>query len=221
MNSTKHLVSYRVCCVIIKTSVLFTCYVAVRSCLDNLSLRRQTHCRHTVVCYCRAGKLNQRYIIIQTPRVPVRMLYYSFSRNALFCSFSLASVVVSKTNEIRRATPIDKSRINSILNGYYGQSYTEFIKMAENLGMRTRARHFRTDRIFLPFKEEPGISFSQRETEDIVSLLIMLSTLPPTDAMLFCLPRLHIEITHPRPLRFRTFSYLLVRFRIHELSSLP
>ena len=185
MNSTKHLVSYRVCCVIIKTSVLFTCYVAVRSCLDNLSLRRQTHCRHTAVYYCRAGKLNQRYIIIQTPRVPVRMLYYSFPQNALFCSFVLASVVVSKTNEVRRATPIDENRINSKLNGYYGQSYTKFIKMAENLGMSTRARHFRTDRILLPFKEDPGISFSQRETENIESLLITLSTLQSRDAMLF------------------------------------
>ena len=45
----------------------------------------------------------------------------------------------------------------------------------ENLGLSTRARHFKTDKIFvhgfLPSKE-PGISFSQRE--DIVSLLITL-----------------------------------------------
>ena len=58
----------------------------------------------------------------------------------------------------------------------------------ENLGLSMRARHFRTGRIFvhrfLPSKGEPGISFSQRETEEIVSLLIMLSTLPPTSAML-------------------------------------
>ena len=63
---------------------------------------------------------------------------------------------------------------------------------------------------FLPSKEEPGISFSQRETEDIVSLLITLSTLPPTDdAMLFsiliCLDSM-LPITHPRPLpRVRHF----------------
>ena len=85
--------------------------------------------------------------------------------------------------------------------------HTEFIKMVgctKNLGLSTRARHFKTDKIFvhgfLPSKE-PGISFSQRE--DIVLLLIMLSTLPPTDTMLFsiliCLGSM-LPITHPRPL---------------------
>ena len=63
-------------------------------------------------------------------------------------------------------------------------------------GGHARARHFRTDRIFvhgfLPSKREPGIFFSQRETEDIVSLLITCSTLPPFDSVL--------PITPSRPL---------------------
>ena len=84
---------------------------------------------------------------------------------------------------------------------------TCYIHRIHKNGGCARARHFRTDRIFvhgfLPFKEEPGISFSQRETEDIVSLLITLSTLPPTDAMLFSIPKCFdsmLPITHPWPL---------------------
>ena len=76
---------------------------------------------------------------------------------------------------------------------------------------RTRARHFRTDRIFvhgfLPFKEEPGISFSQRKTEDIVCLLITLSTI--LFSILKCLDSM-LPITHSRPLlRVRHFYGVL------------
>ena len=77
----------------------------------------------------------------------------------------------------------------------------------ENRVLSPGARHFRTDRIYLftdffrPKKNQE--SFSQRETEDIVWLLITLSTPTPTDAMLFsipiCLDSL-LPITHPIPL---------------------
>ena len=63
------------------------------------------------------------------------------------------------------------------LNSMKNLSYSPIHRIHKN-GGHARARHLRTDRIFvrgfLPSKEEAGISFSQRETEDIVSLLIML-----------------------------------------------
>ena len=84
-------------------------------------------------------------------------------------------------------------------------------------GGRTRVRHLRTDRIFvngfLPSKEEPGISFSQRKTEDMVSLHAIHAT-----TMLFSILKSlnsMLPIIHPRPIpsvrHFYKFSVLKLR----------
>ena len=98
---------------------------------------------------------------------------------------------------------INSWKVSWELSGVMESLYTEMIKMA---GTSERGILGLTEYFFhgiLPSKEEPGISFLQRETEDIVSWLITLSMLPPTDAMLLsilkCLVSM-LTITHPRPL---------------------
>ena len=72
----------------------------------------------------------------------------------------------------------------------------------EKLGLSTRARHFRTDRIFVYVQRRTRISFSQRETEDSIAANHAIH-LPPTGAMLsnilICLDSM-LPITHPRSL---------------------